>query len=73
MQDVEIDLSDAENRNTLLVRMVELGSSVLELGCGSGYLSAFLRDKFGCCVTAIEMDPQAVEVARGKGLDVVHA
>lgn len=46
------------------------GSRVLELGCASGYMSRWLRDKKGCQVTGVEVDPAAAERARSHGLTV---
>lgn len=44
---------------------VVAGSSVLEIGCGTGAVAALLLDK-GCTVTGIDRSPQMLEQARRK-------
>lgn len=40
------------------------GQSVLEVGCASGIQTRHFKDRLGCHVTGIEIDPQAAEDAR---------
>lgn len=37
---------------------------MLELGCASGYLSGYLEGTLGCRVTGLDIDPDAVAIAR---------
>jgi len=46
------------------MEMIPDGSRVLEIGCASGYMSLFLREKKGCCVTGIESNAEASVVAQ---------
>lgn len=42
-----------------LINHVPAGSTVLEIGCSTGYVSRYLREMKGCVVTGIEVDPDA--------------
>ena len=55
------------------LRVVELlapqpGEAILDLGCGDGQLSMLLQDR-GARITGVDIDPQAVEAAQGRGID----
>jgi len=54
-----------------LLEMVPSGSRVLEVGCGTGHMSIYLRDRLGCEVIAVEVDPEAAREAEHKGVEVV--
>jgi homoserine O-acetyltransferase len=58
--------------NTIL-ELIPPGSSVLDLGCGTGGLLARLRDRGPCRVMGIELDEQAISACVRRGLDVVQA
>jgi O-antigen biosynthesis protein len=47
-----------------VVELVPDGSSVLEFGCATGYMSDVLVRRRGCRVTGIEVDPEAASAAR---------
>lgn len=57
----EIDL-DSGSVHADVVRMVDAGSRVLELGPATGYMSRVLVDR-GCTVVGIEVDPKMAERA----------
>lgn len=44
-------------------------SRVLDIGCGDGTAAAFLKDRLGMDVVAIDIDPAAVKKAKEKGVD----
>jgi 2-polyprenyl-3-methyl-5-hydroxy-6-metoxy-1,4-benzoquinol methylase len=48
----------------MLARLLRKGVSVLEVGCGIGWLSSSMAYRYGCDVTAIDFNPVAVERAR---------
>lgn len=58
-----VDPSVPNASHTVLLDLVEPGSSVLDVGCASGYLAEALRRK-GCSVSGVEMDPESAEQAR---------
>jgi homoserine O-acetyltransferase/O-succinyltransferase len=58
--------------NTIL-ELIPPGSSVLDLGCGTGGLLARLRDRGPCRVMGIELDEQAILACVRRGLNVVQA
>ena len=45
------------------------GASVLEAGCGTGYFSRVLEQRYGWRMTPLDLDQQGLEYARGYGLD----
>jgi len=57
----------------LIISLVPAGSRVLDLGCGDGSLIAHLRDECGCDVRGIELAPEEIATAIGRGLSVVQA
>lgn len=53
-------------------RWIAPGSSVLDLGCGDGAFLARLRDEQAVVGTGVEIDPDNIIAAVGKGLDVIQ-
>src|SRR5437867_6053879 len=49
--------------HSLVVSLVPRASRVLEFGCSAGYMSAVLKARLGCSVTAIELSPEAAQQA----------
>lgn len=49
--------------HNLVVELVPEGSSVLEFGCATGYMSEVLVERRGARVTGIELDPLAADAA----------
>lgn len=56
----------------LILQLIELGSSVLDLGCGQGGLLVRLKQEKHDCVMGIELDERAIVTSVGRGLDVVQ-
>jgi len=65
------DLLRADLR--LITEMVPEGSRVLDLGCGDGSLMAHLRDEKSCTVRGVDLNPEDIATALGRGLSVVQA
>jgi methionine biosynthesis protein MetW len=57
----------------LVISLVPQGSRVLDLGCSDGTLMAHLRDERGCDVRGIELAPEEIAAALGRGLSVAQA
>ena len=57
----------------LVISLVPQGSRVLDLGCGDGSLMAHLREERGCEVRGLELAPEEIAAALGRGLSVVQA
>lgn len=68
LPDPSADLIDA-----LLMRHIDRGSRVLDLGCGDGRLLCRLRDEHGCSVQGMELALDALTMAIGNGVPVVRA
>ena len=59
---------DAENRNLLGLLKLPAGSSILEIGCGTGRFSRF-AETAGMQVTAIDISPTMGEYVRQKAVE----
>ena len=68
-EQLPIDVATAET-----VRFVrehcQAGDSILEIGCGAGYVAAELQ-RLGHGVMAIDADAEAVEAARARGVNAI--
>ena len=62
-----------ESTHNMVLSLIAPGARVLEFGCATGYMSAVLRSRLGCSVTAIEVDPTAAALARGQADRVIEA
>ena len=56
----------------IIYQIVEPGSKVLDLGCGSGELIYFLAKEKGALVQGIELSEEAIYKCVEKGLSVFH-
>jgi methionine biosynthesis protein MetW len=66
----EIDVSNRKSVYSQVVRAVRPGSRVLDVGCDTGHLGAYLKGT-GCSVDGIEMDEAAASEAETR-LDAVY-
>lgn len=55
-----------------IVELVKENSSVIDLGCGNGSLIKLLKETRNCEVKGIELSESGVNIAKGKGLDVIQ-
>ncbi len=67
-------LEQAEQRTDyrLILNRIEPGSRVLDLGCGSGWLLALLREKKNVVGYGVELSSNQIIECIGKGLSVFH-
>ncbi len=56
----------------LAERWIKPNSSVLDLGCGDGELLAHMQKKLGVTGYGIEIDPDKITTAIGRGLSIVQ-
>ncbi len=70
--DFPVNPSDPNSLSTWVIQRIRPGDRVLEIGCATGSLLAYLRD-LGCDVLGIEVDPDAGRIAREKGLEIIEA
>ena len=55
----------------LIMRQIDPGSRVIDLGCGDGRLLELLRHKHQCPVQGVELDSEQFLAAMGRGLPVL--
>ncbi len=60
----EIDLANENSSHTKILGLVETGQRILEIGCATGYLTRYLKDKLGCTVFGVEIDAEAAKTAQ---------
>jgi SAM-dependent methyltransferase len=68
--DVDYPDERLHRRFQVVVRAIGSSSRVLDIACGSGTLMEALRAK-GCDVVGIDINPGAIRLAKGKGLNAV--
>ena len=56
----------------IIIKWVEKGARVLDLGCGDGVLLELLIKNRGCHGTGVEIDEKAIYSCMAKGLTVSH-
>ena len=59
-------LEHQEEALSKIVAKVPRGALVLDIGCGSGMMGRYLAEHSECVVDGVDIDPQAVELARAK-------
>jgi len=72
-QDSQMEQTMYAYKFRLIGRLIEPGSSVLDIGCGDGSLLAYLRETRSVEPYGIEVSQKACELARQKGIHVVQA
>ena len=64
------------NENTairIILRQIKPGSTVLECGCASGYMTRYMKEKLGAKVSIIELNPSDYDRAKEYAVDGVCA
>ena len=65
------DLFFRRNIYDVTVKNIEKGSHVLDLGCASGHIGAYLKDHLSCKVLAVDMDEENVELSKKRGVNTI--
>ena len=60
---VNINMNNRNRSHTLILEQIKPKSFVLEMGCATGYMTRYMKEKLGCIVDAIEKDEEALEQA----------
>ncbi|HMI99749.1 MAG TPA: methyltransferase domain-containing protein [Gaiellaceae bacterium] len=55
--------ADPGSTHGKVVSLVPPATRVLEFGCATGYMSEVLKNRLGCTVTGVEIDPEAAALA----------
>ncbi len=62
--DYQIDLSSENSSHTKILKLVGQGKYVLEIGCATGYMTRYLKEKLGCRVFCVEIESDSAQEAR---------
>ena len=66
-------IANQEEALSKIVAKVPHGALVLDVGCGSGMMGRFLSENNECVVDGVDIDPEAVELARPKYRNIAVA
>jgi 2-polyprenyl-3-methyl-5-hydroxy-6-metoxy-1,4-benzoquinol methylase len=66
-----VDPTNANTPQAKFIQAIGRGKRVLEVGCADGRFGAYLTQELGCEVVGIEVNPEAAEEAKRKGVKVV--
>ena len=55
--------ADPASTHSKIVSLVPPATRVLEFGCATGYMSQVLKERLGCTVVGVEIDPEAAALA----------
>jgi methionine biosynthesis protein MetW len=72
-RDDELDRALYAYKFQLIARLIEPGSTVLDIGCGDGSLLAYLRETRHIEPYGVEISGKACELARQRGIEVLEA
>jgi len=62
--DFDVRRLNENNIDRIQFAMLPTDSAVLEIGCATGFMSAYLQTQMGCTVTGVELNPDQATVAR---------
>ena len=54
-----------------IAALLKKGARVLDIGCGTGVVSALVKELSECDITAVEPDSERAALARRRGLKVI--
>ncbi|OGR53675.1 MAG: hypothetical protein A3I11_03455 [Elusimicrobia bacterium RIFCSPLOWO2_02_FULL_39_32] len=63
-KDYKLDQIDPHWADRQMVEFIGNGKKVLEIGCATGYIGKFLKEKRNCVLWAVELEQHAAEMAR---------
>lgn len=63
-QNYDIDQLDPHWADAQMAGMIGSGKKVLEIGCATGYVGKYLKEKRQCRVSGVELNPDAAAMAR---------
>src|SRR5213592_2549578 len=55
--------ADPGSTHSKIVSLVPPATRVLEFGCATGYMTKVLKNRLGCTVTGVEINPEAAALA----------
>lgn len=64
-----VDSINTNSTHGKILSQIKEGSTVLECGCATGYMTRFMKEKMGCSVSIVEIDEEAYNIARESAED----
>ena len=65
-EQITIRLDDSNDSHAIIASHITKGSTCLDVGCAVGYIGEILKREKECMVDGIEIDPEALEIAKKK-------
>lgn len=69
---VGINMNNRNSSHTLILEQIRPNSFVLEMGCATGYMTKYMKEKLGCTVDVVEKDAAALMQAEQYARGVYH-
>jgi len=60
---VNINMNNKNSSQTLVLEQIKPDSTVLEMGCATGYMTKYMKEKLGCTVDVVDLDCENVRKA----------
>ena len=61
--DLNINMNNRNSSHTLILEQIKPESYVLEMGCATGYMTRYMKEKLNCCINVVEKDEYAIKQA----------
>ena len=62
--DLNINMNNKNSSHTLVLEQIKPESRILELGCSTGYMTRYMKEKLGCTVDIVDKDYYGVYKAQ---------
>lgn len=67
--DLNINMNNKNSSQTLVLEQIKPDSTVLEMGCATGYMTRYMKEKLGCTVDVVDLDCENVRKAEAYARD----
>lgn len=68
---VNINMNNKNSSQTLVLEQIKPDSTVLEMGCATGYMTMYMKEKLGCTVDVVDLDCENVRKAEAYAREAI--